>query len=618
MERIIGDPVSTAMWIMHAADDLDCINRCQQGIIEILGISETNDSSDDDGSFSWIPFQHKQHITISAPKGTVAIRSEIEVFRNFQTPEDGRLLANSLNRQGSSGSFIFDEATNTVTFCSYCAVIEWTDVALFFFSLRVAIAHINQIGTAKAITRWNQCEPATSARVKGEIQEDQFPYPDMQQLAYIAGIQVNTREAREIRARLEEFLENYAVSIPNVESEFVRGAESLDINYLIETNGFEGEYFAGQSAEVGQRFCEWSNFGWSVSTHIALPYFLHHEVIPSGFGTTQDAIDIANILNRVMFKAPIHPLGFGTFWANRDQVNYSFTIPHSIIEPLLYGINRFEIPQFLTELANPIFFERIIDLINHSVDGHKATARAIAEEDRLINVMRDRSNLEFVRVLPEEPSDEMDITWGFPTMILAVMGIFDFLNTQVTSFELTTSTEGFEVRERVRTGTSKGEGVLSSSDHYDVAFVEAALHDAMAKLDDSSLMPTFFWIPKSLPPKLHDAVERALKGLIRQYGQHVDLSQMVQELRLQPNPWIRALDEDESEVQVAPNPEASNELFTLLTQGDFVDFNVGLTQAFWRGALHYETGQLSDEEVLSEVQHLVNHVHDRIGGPPTK
>jgi hypothetical protein len=393
--------------------------------------------------------------------------------------------------------------------------------------------------------------------------------------------------------------------------------ETLDVNYLIETDETGNGFFNGQVAEVGQLYSEWTSFGWAVTTHVALPYFTESQNIPRGMGTMQDAIDTANVLNRVFQLSPVHPLGIGTFWANRDQLSFTISVPHVCIEPVMHGMNRTEISALFASLAEPEFIRRIVDMIDLTgkESGYRTT-RQITSDDRLAHILSDRQHPQFIRGLDADLSDELAITWGYPTKPLLVLGIFDYLNSQITSLELTRTTQGHQLRQRVRTANAIDEDLSIQDLSDDPEIAHSQIVHAVASLGTYGVVPDFIWIPQGHSEIGHDWTNDGVEAMCINLASEHDLSTIADRMWANPNPWARTFSDDLGIVE-APFTEGlspSERYRKIAAEPTFIDYNIAMLRAFWQGSTYLLMHPEEERAALEEVDRWIEMFQDRMRG----
>ena len=619
MERIIGDPVFSAQWVLEGDSSEEQMIRCLQFVRETLFIDDYV-LRNDDHSVEWIPGSHLHKLTVDEYKGTPVLRSSIAVFGDFQTAEDGSTLANNLNRHVISGTFVYDKESGIVSLEGYVALTCWWDLAIFIYALRIAIAHIENIGSAHAITRWNFCQPATLRHPTCGDRDSphtllRFPYPDMEELAFRGSLFISESERDEIIQLIRtdlvdcEFIEIYERKSNQ------RAIESLDIKYLITTSKEGDGFFNGQDVEVGYLFCEWTNFGWALTIHVALPYFTHWEAIPSGMGTMQDAIDVANALNNLSLSAPWTPLGMGTFTANRDQVNWSISIPYTCLEPVMYGFERGSISSLFGSILESNFIKRLVERLDViAADSVYMTTRQMTEFDDVGTMVAERQKMEFVRSLVVEERDEFEVTWGFPFKPMVVFGNFDFLNSQISSIDYVTSSSSSAIMQRASTATHKSEVVISEGNLGDVSSFGEAIIEALREAGSNGFAPDFIWIPVAVSDDVRQLVRNGLEQMCAQLENHVDLSALAAAIWRYPNPWIRSVSSDmpikfpAEFIGLSP----TEQYLSMVMNPTFVDFNMGLMRAFWQGALLMDSGVDDEGTLLAVIQDWISLANDRI------
>lgn len=622
MDYIVGDPVTSAKWVVSGSSLEDQKTRAHQILHETLWIDDQL-LSDDGHSIVWIPGTHRHTITIEQFDGHVHIKSSIEMFRRFLTPEDGSTLANNLNRNIVGGTHVYDGSKDLITVESYVVVTCWWDLSLFLYSLRVLISHVENIGNTQAITRWNFCQPATANHPEFGQRTIPHPlflfaYPDMEQLSFIGGVSLFRRECNEIIQSQKHDLNDYSKFFPEVDATNARGMEILDVNYLVETGNDGNGFFNGESAEVGQMYAEWTSFGWAMTTHIALPYFTEEESIPRGMGTMQEAIDIANTWNQAIQLLPIHPLGLGTFWANRDQVNFTMSIPHTCIEPVIYGMDRAEVAVLFASIYEPEFIRRIVATLDMvGKESGERSSRSWTENDTLGCIQSDRERPVQVRNVSDEASDDLEVTWGYPTTPLVVLGVFDYLNTQITSLEFVETPDGSQIRQRVRTATGRGEAISTSIDSVEPENIRHEIINAIAELGSFGIVPTFIWTPKAISHAAQEWVQEGINRMIEQLAAEHDLSDIAWRMWSYPNPWTRTFIPEDVAGQIpeTKNLTSAEQYKQVATEPTFIDFNIGLIQAFWMGAFHLDNNTDDTETALKVVDNWIQHFQDRMRGP---
>lgn len=622
MERIAGDPVTSAMWAIEAIDTEDLWNRLQAVIGECLFVGDSKLGAGN-SHITWLADSLEISATLNATTPLSQLKFQIRVFEAFDDDDDGWFLASNLNRSASGGAYVYDSDARTLTFVSYCALADWFDLALLLFGVRTAIGQCEVLSRREDVTRFAKCRSASRnvSENEGKISSKDAVAQrlwDMTQPDYIAGIWLSERERSGIFERITA--ECPWISVENAVSEGAvsRIIEGMDFGYQVVPANEYLSVFNNNSSISRVSFDMWTNFGRAIVTTIALPLFTHSGIFDDGASELQ-AVKLANLLNTAASVMCWEKLGVGSWFAKGAQICFATRVPHSNLKPIVMGTNTADIADVVFDVINPNMTHRLVSIVArelHSIGIE--TQREPNSMDSMASLVSAVTTPDPIRVSNEEMlrEDEDFVSWTFPSVPLLVYGVFNPVGSTMGSVEVVDARYGSFIVSRYRHPSNPGEEILATVSP-DKSLSQHVV-EAIRSLSEHISPPTFISIPVDLHEDLRGAVFEGLMLMSEQFERAgFDMAQQGLAIRNQPNPWWRAPDGNDDVFEISPELEGLAPAEIYLSQAmqiAIVDFNIGLFQAWWEGALAFARDPSNPDEATRVVMAFTDHTLTRLRG----
>lgn len=619
VEKITGDPISSAKWASEAIGSPDEWLRMREVVLECLEVG-ANVIEDSPGVLRWVIETLEARFETKSLSPFTQARFTVRIFEGFEDRSDAIFFANSLNQKSAGGTFLHDVESNSISFVTYCGLNVWWDLALMLYSARAACGQAEAIAQRSDLLKYNKCRPAQSSSVLVKQGNNNLVAQrlwDTTQPDFISGLWVSDAERRAFIKELDEVPVDFNVTPMFGEDSPGRNIEKMDFRHGAFPEGELLQVFGGRSASCYVMFNEWTEWGRSLSVHVGLPFFTHSAEIKRGT-SEETAVSLANTLNHAAVETLYQKLGFGSWFAKEAQLCFSTVIPHAILKPVICGVDRRTVAELLFDFVDPRMMNRVMSGTTRLfLELGLATEREPNVSDSMDSVIESRKRPEAVRaaVSATEVVSAEDL-WVMPSTPFLVYGIFNPIGSTLGSLELVDGIQESFIVNRWRHPHHPGEVLLFDIDE-NVSILESMQQGVLA-LADSISLPDFIFIPQDLPPQFQDGLFDALVSMAETMENNgADVLGKAIRIWNHPNPWVRPSAEDSTDL-VAPehfhglkNAEA---YAAVSSNPGIVDLNVGLFQAWWEGAIAYMAGpgDPDPQRATDTVQMFMQHTFDRM------
>ena len=625
MERIIGDAVSGSRWASEVFGEPDQWNRIVTIIEETLEVDEWV-LEDQLNRLKWIADTLPVTFEVIATNPCPQVRLTVEVFNRFEAANDGWFLASNLNRKSVGGAYVYQREQNSIEFVSYCALLNWWDLALFLNAASTSIGQCENISRREDILRFNKCQSAAQAHptLGNRTNHHQLfaaRLGDMSEIDFIGGLWISESERKQILKLIKEECPTIEIQPEWDESSISRNIDKLDFQFQVSADRENLAVYGGNSAIVAISFNEWTDFGRAIVVDIGLPFFTHAGLFDDG-ASEENAVFYANIFNIVSFRTLLEKTGFGSFYVKGSQIVFSKTFAHSAIKPILIGSPYFNIAEILFDLINLNMVRRILNMVALELKAaNLITKRQPKSMDSMDAIKRHRSEIDPLRVADVtngsiEPPKSF---WDLPSKPILLYGVFTG-GPILGSIEIVDGPKEAFLVDRWRSPGKPGELLLANlhglfgDDFYKV------IEDAAAGLHEGLLTPDFFHIPPEVGEELTNALTNGLMRMAQRYTENgVDLFARACGIRKYPNPWWRPSDEElrEEGIDQTEFPElqglAPAEAYLVSAlHNPHVDTNLAFFQSWWQGAIAFQNNPDSPDEATKVVEDFAQHTIDRM------
>jgi len=619
MERVIGDPISSAMWASETFESQDRWERASTAIKECLRVDD------------WVVHQDKNSLVWIADSLTVTaehrktsplaqFKISIELFRNFSDDEDGYFLANSLNYKVVGGTYIFDSDRNALDFVSYCAVATWFDFALLLISAKTAIGQCEVLSRREDTLRFAKCESASRSHpdfgvrtVSHDLFADRLW--DLTQIDYVAGLWLSERERDGVFQRIAEECTWVEVQKGWQQESTSRIIELMDFGFQIFVDPDLLHVLKGNSAFAWTSLNAWTDFGRSIVINLGVPFFTLPGLVDDG-ASHFEAVLLANALNIGSSDVCVQKLGLGTWFAKGSQLCFSMKIPHANLKPVLLGTDRYEIADLIFDVINPNMTYRVLRSAVSNLNAiGRVSEREPQEMDSVSSISRIQNKIDLVRASYEtiKSLGLPEVFWDLPSRPLFVYGVFNPVGPSLGSVELVYTADKTIIMSRCRHPFSPNEEILLLLDETDD--LQRGIESSIAKLHECTSLPDFIHIPSDLSPTIRNAVVEGLSKMCEELADSgTDLSMRARQIQHQPNPWWRSSDTDVRFVPELENLAPAAAYLRTVTNVDLVDYNLGFFEAWWQGALAFVADPEDPENATAVVERYSEHTLDRLRG----
>ena len=624
MERIAGNPISSAQWALQEPEDGLAWERASTVIKECLGVDEWK-IHEESNKLVWIA----DSLTVSAEYRPTSplpqFRITIEVLADFNDDDDGWFLASNLNHKAVGGAYVYRPKTKSLDFVLYCAASLWFDFAFLLLGARTAIGHCENLSRRDDILRFAKCRSAARPHpIRGQRTEhhelflDRFW--DVTQMDFIGGLWLSDREREGVFERIHNECPSLEIQPGWAEGFAARTIETMDFGYQISIDSAHRSVLRDYTAFSLTEFNCWTDFGRSIVIHVSLPLFTWEGIFDDG-ASHDEAVRLANLLNLAANEMCWQKLGIGAWFAKGSQICFSMAIPHANLKPVVIGAPRYEIADIIFDVVNPNMVHRLVNIAVrdlHQID--VISQREPQEMDSINSVARLRRIDSPVRARNESvhARDIQDSLWDLPSFPLLVYGVFNPVGPSLGSIELISGRESTIIVNRYRHHMNPGEVVLCELPE-NVMGLPSAIRESVGRLHEHTSIPDFIHVSVDLDSEIKDAVFDGLLDMCKGFAdEDVDLTLKAMRIQHQPNPWWRPMDPDSEET---PEISELNGLtpaeayLSTAMQTELVDYNLGLFQAWWEGALAFLRDPNSPDEATRTVERFTEHTLDRMRGP---
>lgn len=623
IEKIVGDPVSSAMWACEAIGTPEEWSRVRAVFLECLQFNDRIIEESPE-AVKWVIETLEAQVEIKDRSPYKQVRFTVRIYEGFENPSDGIFFVNALNKKAVGGSFVHDVSTNSISFVTHCGLAIWWDLALLLHSARAACGNAEAIAHRSDILRHNKCQPAVSFH-KGtsgeEIEIVSQRLWDMSQPDYISGLWISDVEYQSIISDLKELEPDFNITPIVGEESLGRNIEKMDFRFKVLPSDDLMHVFNDTYSSCVVLFNEWTEWGRSLSVHIGVPFFTFKERIPEDT-SDETASTLANMLNHASRDALIQKLGFGTWFAKETQLCFSMVIPHSILKPIICGVDRHDVAELFIDLIHPQWSNRVVSaaawILNEMGEVSK---REPNQFDLLESIIESRKRPEAIRadnasIAKFDELGELSDLWQFPSTPFLLYGIFNPVGPTMGSLEVVNGISESYIVNRWRHPFHPGEKVLFviSKDEEMLSNMQRAV----LELSDLTSLPDFISIPQNFPPELQEGIYSALVSMAEVFEHKCDdLLGEATRMYYQPNPWIRPTAEESTDLESPLDFKGmtiAQAYVSVVNNSFFVDFNVGLFQAWWEGAIAYmaDPGDPDPQRATETVEKFMQHTFDRM------
>lgn len=621
MERIVGEPISSALWASEAFEGSSGWARAVTVVKECLSVDDWT-IYEDESRLTWIADSLTVHFEIIATTPLPQFKLTIEVLNGFSDDLDGLFLASNLNKGAIGGSFVYESHQQSLNFVLYCAVSSWFDFALLIHLAVIAIGHCENLSRREDTLRYAKCKSAAQPHPSHGVRTTSHPLlrdrlHDMRQVDFIAGIWLSERERDGVYERIRDECTWVNPQLGWDDEAELRTIEMMDFGYQIDVPPEHSPVFRGNSAFTATEFNAWTDCGRAIVMHTALPFFTCEGIFDDG-ASHEDAVRLANALNRASQSMCWQKLGAGKWFAKGSQICHVTVIPHSILKPTILGANRFEIADLIFDLVNPNMIRRLADIAARDLHGLGAVSlREPQNMDTISSLMRIGQRISPTRASSEvlQLSDAAKSLWDFPSSPVLIFGIFNPMGPTLGSIELVHTLDSTVIVLRHRHLTSPDDEVLAQVPH-NSSDLFPTISRAIGQLSTFTDAPDFISVPADLESDLRVAAIDGLFTMCKGLAEDgVDLNLKARRIHDQPNPWWR--DPNTSPSTDHPDLEGlqpAEAFLSMAMHPELVDFNLGLFQAWWEGALAFLRDPNSPGHASQVVESFTEHTLDRIRG----
>jgi hypothetical protein len=623
MVRITGDPISSAQWAIQEADDGLTWRRASIAIKECLGVDE------------WILHEDNDHLVWIADSLTVSaeyrqtspfpqFRITIEVLADFKDDNDGWFLASNLNHKAVGGAYIYRAQTKSLDFVLYCAEATWPDFALLLLGTKTAIGQCENLSRREDTLRFANCRSAARPHpLHGQRSEHHELFLerfwDVTQIDFIGGLWLSNRERDGVFERISEECSWVEIQPGWSESVIARTIESMDFGFQISIDPAHRSVVRDYTAFSLIEFNCWTDFGRSIVAHVSLPLFTWGGIFDDG-ASHDEAVRLASLLNLGASEMCWQKLGLGAWFAKGSQICFSMAIPHANLKPVVMGAPRYEVADVVFDVVNPNMVHRLVNVAVRELHQINVLSQRDPQEmDSIVSVAQLRHDKSPVRARNEsvQTRDVPDSLWDLPSTPLLVYGVFNPVGPSLGSVELIHGRESGIIVNRYRHHMNPGEEVLSVLPE-GTTELTSTVRQSVGRLYEYTFIPDFIQIQGDLAPETKEAVFDGLVDMCQGFSdEQVDLTLKAMQIQHQPNPWWRPIDPDSEEMPGIPEFEEltpSEAYLSTVLKPELVDYNLGLFQAWWEGALAFLKDPDSPGEATKTVERFTQHTLDRIRG----
>lgn len=623
MERIVGNILSSAQWASDVFDGGPAWERAVIVIKECLAVDWV--IKEEDSQLIWVA----DSLTVSAEYRSAhpypQFSITIHVLAEFASDEDGYFLASSLNHEAVGGSFIYRPETKSLDFVLYCAVATWSDFALFLLAARAAIGQCENLSRREDTLHFAKCRSAARPHPQNRTRTDHHEtfndrLEDLYAIDFIGGIWLSEREREGVFERINDECNWVEIRPGWTDQESNRTTEAMDFSYQVWVDSEHSVVLNDLSAFSFTEFNSWTEFGRSVVIYVSLPLFTWEGIFDDG-ASHDEAVQLANLLNIAAHEMCWQKLGLGAWFAKGSQICFSMAIPHTNLKHVVMGSPRFEVADAVFDIINPNMVRRLVNIATRDLHQLGIVSRREPQEmDSIRSIVQLRQRKFPVRASNKSVSANgtPDSVWEFPSTPLLIFGIFNPVGSSLGSLELVHTPRSILVVNRFRHPFSPSETVLGEVPNTTKEIV-STIREAIGGLHERTSIPDFISIPSDVGHEVRDAVIEGLLQMCAGFTEEgVDLATKARRIYHEPNPWWRPVDPDSESTPDTPELDeldpASAYLSTVLNPG-LVDYNLGLFQAWWEGAVAFLRDPNDPGEATKTVDILTQHTLDRIHGP---
>jgi hypothetical protein len=615
------DAVENAIWASEGFDSPDEWARLRLAVVNTQWVGDRV-LEDVPNSISWMMDTLRARAELREVGNFSQFRLSVTIFHNFESDEDGLFFANLLNQMAVGGSYIFDPDSGSVSFVCYCVTAVWWDLAIVLHLFRIACGQAEVMARRSDLLLCGKCKVASVVdfeQLGGEHPVVLRRMWDMYQPDFVSGLWIAQRERDYLITELSEFVEDFDIQFDSVGSDDIRAIESMNFFFRISPPEGCGETVNDFNSPAYVAANEWCAYGRAISTISSVPYFTVVDEVPEEMSDLQ-AVEWANIFNRAATEMMWEKLGVGSWQATGSQMCFSRVVPHAVLKPIIAGINRFEVGDFLLDIVAPHMTARPVQqAIRELHYVGLVTARDPLPGDSLQRLRNVRKAEGLVRIDDATASsgDTSGELWQYPSEVVLVYGIFDPVGSTMGSIEIVTTFSGMEVVNRWRHPLLPGEVSLGTSG--DPSEIGKLVLEAVASLSERASCPIFVYVPAEFSPDFRESINDALLEMASGYERSgLDVGARARRIWAYPNPWGRVEETPVEELPPAPEIDEMNgcdALVAVITHPQLVDFNIGLFQAWWEGAIMFSNHPDEPNEATRVVEDFMGHTYDRLRGP---
>jgi hypothetical protein len=617
VEKIAGDPISSAMWASEAIGSEDEWNRIREAVFECLEVG-SNLIEDSPGVLRWVIESLEARFELREMAPFTQARFTVRIFEGFENRTDAIFFANAMNQKSTGGTFLHDAERNSISFVSYCGLSIWWDLALLLYSARAACGQAEAIAHRSDLLAYNKCQPAQSQSAPAAAESYNLVAQrlwDTTQPDFISGLWISDVERQAFIKELAELPSDFNVTPMFGEDSPGRNVEKMDFRFRAFPDDELIQVFNGNTASCIALFNEWTEWGRAVSVHVGLPFFTLSEMVPEGT-SEENAVSLANILNHASVETLFQKLGFGSWFAKGSQLCFSSVIPHAILKPIICGVDRRTVAELLFDFVDPRLTNRIMNGSSRLLaDMNLVSEREPNESDSVGLVIESRKRPEAVRAdVSVVEMVQADDLWTMPTTPFLVYGIFNPIGSTMGSLEMVNGIRESYIVNRWRHPHHPGEVVLFDVDEN--MGMLANMQKGVLALADSISIPDFISIPQDLPSDFQDGLFDALVSMADAMASNgTDVLDKATRMWNYPNPWTRPSAEDSEDLEVPADFQGMTNgeaYIAVSTNPGIVDFNIGLFQAWWEGAIAFMAGPDDPQRATDTVEMFMQHTFDRM------
>lgn len=627
MERIVGEPISSAQWASEVFTDGDAWERASTVIKECLVVDEFL-LHEDATQITWIADSLTVCAEYRAMSPLPQVRITIQVFSGFDSDDDGLFLASNLNHTAVGGAFIYRPLSRSLDFVLYCAVAIWSDFALLLLAAETAIGHCENLSRREDTLRFANCRSAAKPHpVRGKRTSHHPSYEqqfwDIAEFDFISGIWLSDRERKGLFERVTDECPWVDLQPRWPEQIAARTIETMDFGYQVEVDHRYSSVLNNYNAFALTEFNSWTDFGRSIVVTSSLPLFTWKGIFDDGASHTE-AVRLANLLNQAANEMCWQKLGLGAWFAKGSQICFSMAIPHANLKPVVMGSPRFDVADVVFDVVNPNMVHRYVNVAVR--DLHQINVQSCRDPqdmDSIKSVARLRHRPAPIRARYEtiQTGKTHGSLWELPSIPLLVYGVFNPVGPSLGSIEIVHASSSQLVVNRYRHHTGSSERVLAEITAETEDFL-ATIEAVVGQLHALTSIPDFLNIPVDLDHDVQGAVTEGLFFACSGFtNEGVDLDLKARSIRHQPNPWWRPMDADTEPTPEVPEfagLQSAEAYLATAMNPDIVDYNLGLFQAWWEGARAFLRDPNAPDEATRIVEWFTEHTLDRMRGPQLK